>query len=135
MTTGTCTYTVHVHVHDYIHIHVHVHVHIHDYMYMYIVILFCRFLQQNLIKKIDNISHLVHLDTLNLSNNQITHLDNLSMSRLVQNGLFNCYSSGYFNTVWFLCNIIICLSVRVVYTIIILNLYYIHVLVASGLYM
>ena len=37
----------------------------------------CRFLQQNLIHQIENLDHLQYLDTLNLSHNQISHLENL----------------------------------------------------------
>ena len=36
-----------------------------------------RFLHQNLIKRVENLDHLQNLDTLNLSNNQLTHLENL----------------------------------------------------------
>ena len=36
-----------------------------------------RFLHQNLISRIENIGHLQHLDTLNLSNNSIYRLENL----------------------------------------------------------
>lgn len=37
----------------------------------------CSFLQQNLIKKIENLHHLQLLDTLNLSNNMVLKLENL----------------------------------------------------------
>lgn len=42
-----------------------------------VVFLSYSFLQQNLIKKIENLHHLQQLDTLNLSNNMIFKLENL----------------------------------------------------------
>ena len=47
-------------------------------VFLFCLLCVCRFLHQNLIKNIENIDHLKYLDTLNLSNNQITHLENLS---------------------------------------------------------
>ena len=41
-------------------------------------VLVCRFLHQNLIKRIENLDHLQYLDTLNLSHNHISRLANLS---------------------------------------------------------
>ncbi len=39
-----------------------------------------RFLHQNLIRKIENLGHLQYLDTLNLSHNLVSRLENLRES-------------------------------------------------------
>ena len=44
----------------------------------------CLYLHQNLIEKIENLEALQQLDTLNVSNNLIKKIDNLSKSRRVK---------------------------------------------------